>query len=134
VRKHNSIADGAGSFRSALGEWTPERQPDLSQVMFVVNGDFIEFLPQRAHAVHAMHELEMAAALIVHADIIDDGVAHRFVDAPGDIQRHPRIVEPASPCILIHHPEHRTRLTEHSMDAIEKDGLAIGEVVQDIGD
>jgi hypothetical protein len=53
---------------------------------------------------------------------------------PGDIQRHVRIVETPRPCILIHHPNHRTRLTEHSTDAIEEDGLAIGEVMQDIGD
>jgi hypothetical protein len=103
-------------------------------MMFVMSGDLIEFLPQRAHAVHTMHPLKMAAALIVHAGIIDDGVAHRFIYTPGDIQRHARIIEAASPCILIHYPKHRTRLTEHSTDAVKKDGLAIGEVVQDIGD
>jgi hypothetical protein len=84
--------------------WAPERYPDLTQVMFVMSGDLIEFIPQRAHAVHAVHELEMAAALIVHARIIDDGVANRFIDAPGDIEWHARIVETPSPCILIHHP------------------------------
>jgi hypothetical protein len=102
--------------------------------MFVMSGDRIEFLPQRAHAVYAMHELKMAAALIVHARIIDDGVAHRFIYAPGDIQRYARIVETPSPCILVHHPEHRTWLTEPSTDAIKVDGLVIGEVVQDIAD
>ena len=65
--------------------WTPKREPDLTQVMFVMSGDLIEFIPQRAHAVYAMHELEMAAALIVHASIIDDCVANRFIYAPGDI-------------------------------------------------
>src|SRR5947199_3976761 len=102
--------------------------------MVVMSGDLIEFIPQRAHAVYAMHELEMAAALIVHASIIDDCVANRFIYAPGDIERHARIVETPSPCILIHHPQHRTRLTKHSTDAIKEDGLAIGEVVQDIAD
>jgi len=53
--------------------------------MFVMNGDLIEFIPQRAHAVYAMHELKMAAPLIVHASIIDDCVANRFIYAPGDI-------------------------------------------------
>src|SRR6266480_3379695 len=116
------------------GGWTPKGQPDLTQVMFVMSGDLIEFIPQRSHAVYAMHELKMAAALIVHAGIIDDCVANRFIHAAGDIQRHARIVETPSPCILIHHPEHLTRLTEHSTDAIKEDGLAIGEVVQDIAD
>jgi len=32
-----------------------------------------------------MHELKMAAALIVHASIIEDCVANRFIYAPGDI-------------------------------------------------
>ena len=76
---------GAVSFRRVLGGWTPKRQPDLTQVMFVMSGDLIEFIPQRAHAVYAMHELKMAAALIVHASIIDDCVANRFIYAPGDI-------------------------------------------------
>ncbi len=67
------------------GGWTPKRQPDLTQVMFVMSGDLIEFLPQCAHAVYAMHELKTAAALIVHASIIDDGVANRFIYAPGDL-------------------------------------------------
>src|SRR5207302_7878583 len=102
--------------------------------MFVMSGDLIEFIPQRAHAVYAMHELKVAAALIVHASIIDDCVANRFIYAPGDIERHARIVETPSPCILIHHPQHRTPLTKHSTDAIKEDGLAIGEVVQDIAD
>jgi hypothetical protein len=100
--------------------------------MFVMSGDLVEFLPQRAHAVYAMHPLEVAAALIVRASIIDDGVAHRFIDAAGDIERHARVVETPSPGILIHHPEHRPRLAEHSTDAIKEDGLAIGEVVQDV--
>ncbi len=103
-------------------------------MMFVMRGDLVEFLPQRAYAVYAMHELEMAAPLIVHTSIIDDCVANRFIDAPGDVQRHARIVETPGPCILIHHPYHRTGLTEHSTDAIEEDALAVGEVVQDIGD
>ena len=102
--------------------------------MFVMSGDLIEFIPQRAYAVYAMHELEMAAALILQAGIIDDCVANRFIYAPGDIERHARIVETPSPCILIHHPQHRTRLTKHSTDAIKEHGLAIGEMVQDIAD
>jgi len=102
--------------------------------MFVMSGDLIEFIPQRAYAVYAMHELEMAAALILQAGIIDDCVANRFIYALGDIERHVRIVETPSPCILIHHPQHRTRLTKHSTDAIKEDGLAIGEMVQDIAD
>src|SRR5882757_808346 len=115
-------------------EGTRKRQPDLAQVMFVVHGDLLEFLPQRAHAVYAMHELEMAAALIVHARIVDDGVANRFIYLPGEIERHARIVETPSPGILIHHPEHRTRLTEHATDAIREDALAVGQVVQDEAD
>ena len=68
-----------------LGGWTPKRQPDLTQVMFVMSGDLIELIPQRAHAVYAMHKHKMAAALIVLASIIDDCVANRFIYAPGDI-------------------------------------------------
>ena len=120
--------------RRTLGSRTPKRQPDLTQVMFVMSDDLVEFVPQRAHAVYAMHEFKMAAALIVHASIIDDGVANRVIYAPGDVERHARIVETKSPCILIHHPQHRTRLTKHSTDAIKEHGLAIGEMVQDIAD
>src|SRR5881409_2380583 len=69
------------------GGWTLKRHPDLTQVMFVMSGDLIEFIPQRAHAVYAMHELKMAAALIVHASIIDDCVANRFIYAPRSEER-----------------------------------------------
>jgi hypothetical protein len=81
-----------------------------------------------------MHELKVATPLIMHASIINDCVANRFVDTPGDVERHLRIVESFSPSILIHHPYDRTRLAEHSTDAIEENGLAIGEVVEDIAD
>src|SRR6266480_3073339 len=74
-----------GAVVGRSGGRTTERQPDLTQVMFVMSGDLIKFIPQRAHAVYAMHELKMAAALIVRASIIDDCVANRFVYAPGDI-------------------------------------------------
>ena len=99
-----------------------------------MSGDVVEFISQRAHAVYTMHELQMAAPLIVHPGIIDDCVANRFVYLPGDVERHLRIVESLRPRILIHHPYDRTRFTEHSTDAIEKNGLAIREVVKDITD
>jgi len=97
--------------------------------MFVMRGGLVEFVAQRAHAIHTMHELEVAAPLIMHASIIDDRVADRFVDVSGEVQWDARIVESLSPRILIHHPYDRTRLTEHSTNAIEENGLAIGEVV-----
>jgi hypothetical protein len=103
-------------------------------MMLIMSGGLVEFIPQRAYAVDTVHELEVAAPLIVHTGIVDDCVANRFEYLPGDVERHPRIVEPLRPRILIHHPNDRTRLTEHSTDAIEENGLAIREVVKDITD
>ena len=117
-----------------LRGWTRKGRPDLTQMMLVMHGDLVEFLPQRAHAIDVMHELQVAAAVVVLAGIIDDSVANRFVHTAGDIQRHARVVEAPRPGILIHHPYQRTRLAEHPTDAIEEDGLAIGEVMQDVGD
>ena len=102
--------------------------------MFIMSGGLVEFIPQRAHAVYTMHELQVATPLIVRASIIDDGVASRFVDVPGDVERHLRIVESLRPGILVHHPYDRTWLTEHATDAIEEHRLAIGEVVKDMPD
>ena len=107
-------------------------QPDLPEVMFVVRSDLVEFIPQRANAIDTMHPLQMATTLIVHARMIDDRVANRSVHLPGDIERHPSIVESLCPRILIHHPKERTRLAEHSLDAIERGGLTVGEVMQEI--
>src|SRR5436190_19332947 len=95
---------GGVGFRPVLRAWTPKGQPDLTQVMFVMSGDLLEFIPQRAHAVDTMHPLKVAAPLIVHTRIVDDGVAHRRIDLPGEVQRHARIVESLRPRILIHHP------------------------------
>ena len=53
---------------------------------------------------------------------------------PGEVEREPRIVESLRPGILIHHPNDRTRLTEHATDAIEEHRLAVGEVVQNVPD
>src|SRR6266545_4597548 len=39
---------------------TAKCRPDLSQVMFIVSGDLVEFIPQRSHAVYTMHELQVA--------------------------------------------------------------------------
>ena len=103
-------------------------------MMLIMSGGLVEFIPQRAHAVHTMHELEVAAPLIVHTGIVDDGVANRFVYLPRQVERYPRIVESLRPRILIHYPNDRTRLTEHSTDAIEENRLAIREVVKDITD
>ncbi|HXM37991.1 MAG TPA: hypothetical protein VN908_04940 [Gemmatimonadales bacterium] len=87
-----------------LGGGAAKRQPDLTQVMFIMSGGGVEFIPQRAHAIYTMHELKVATPLIVHAGIIDDCAANRFVDMPGDIERHLRIIESLRPGILIHHP------------------------------
>ncbi len=100
--------------------------------MFIMSGDLVKLIPQRAHAVYTVHPLQMATPLIVHSGIVDDCVANRFVYLPGDMERHLRIVESLRPRILIHHPQHRTRLAKHSTDAIEEDGLVVGEVLQDI--
>src|SRR6266576_5316494 len=85
VLRPNGSRLSCGAVVGRSGGRTPQRQPDLTQVMFVMSGDLIKFIPQRAHAVNAMHELKMAAALIVRASIIDDCVANGFVDASGDI-------------------------------------------------
>src|SRR6266849_7103860 len=124
---HHGAAGGCG-----LTGWATKRQPDLTQMMFIMSGDLVEFVPQRAHPVYTMHELQVAAPIIVHAGIIDDCVANRLVYLPGDIERHPRIVESLRPRILVHHPYDRTRLAEHATYAIEEDGLAVGAVVLDV--
>src|SRR5258705_8141910 len=111
-----------------------KRQPDLTQVMLIMSGDVVEFSPQCAHAVYAVHKLEVATPLVVHARIVDDRVPHGFVHATGEVQGQLRIVESLRPRVLIHHPDHRTRLTERATDPIERDGLVIGEVMQDIRD
>ena len=103
-------------------------------MMLIMSGGLIEFIPQRAHAVHTMHELEVAVPLIVHTRIVDDCVVNRFVYPSGEVERHLCIVESLRPRILIHYPNDRTRLTEHPTDAIEKHGLAIRKVVKDITD
>src|ERR1041384_1441021 len=82
-------------------------QPDLAQVMFVMGGDLVEFVAQGAHAVDAVHELQVATALVVHAGIIDDGAPRRFVDPPRELERAARIVESLGPGILIHHRHER---------------------------
>jgi hypothetical protein len=56
--------------------------------MLIMGGDLVKFIPQLAHAVYTMDELQVATPLIVLACIIDDGVANRFVHMPGDVQRH----------------------------------------------
>ena len=117
-----------------VAAWAAKRQPDLTQVMFIMSGDLVEFIPQRAHAIYTMHELKVATPLIVHASIIDYCVANRFVDVPGDVERHLRIVQSLRPGILIHHPQDRAWLTEHSTDAIKENRLAIGEVVKNMPD
>jgi len=133
VHKRNpSPETGAVSFRRVLGGWAAKRQPDLTQMMFIVSGDLVEFIPQRAHAVYTMHPLEVTTTLVVHPRVIDDSVANRFEDLAGEIERHLRVIESLRPRILIHHPEDRTNLAQHAADAVEEDGLAIGEVVQDI--
>ncbi len=76
----------------------------------------------------------MATPGIVRPGIIDDCVADRFVYLPRDIEGHLRVVESLRPRILVHNPQDRTGLAEHSTDAIEEDGLAIGEVMQEIAD
>ena len=102
--------------------------------MLIMSGCFVEFIPQRAHAVYTVHELKVATPLIVRGSVKDDCVANGFIYMPGDVERHLRIVQSLRPGILIHHPYDRTRLTEHSTDAIEENGLAVGEVVKDITD
>jgi hypothetical protein len=102
--------------------------------MLIMTGGLVEFIPQRAHAIYTMHELKVATPLIVHASIIDDCVANRFVDMPGDVERHLRIVQSLRPGILIHHPYDWTWLTEHSTDAIKENRLAVREVVKDMTD
>ena len=99
-----------------------------------MSGGLVEFIPQRAHAIHTVHELQVATPFIVHASIIDDCVTNRFVDMPGDVERHVRIVESLRPGILVHHPYDRTWLTKHATDAIKEHRLAIGEVVKDMTD
>src|SRR6266498_2300081 len=122
---------------TGMHDWTstcspPKGQPDLAQVMFVMRGDFVEVVAQRAHAVDAMHPLEMAAALIVRAGKIDDGVASRFIHVTREVEGNASVVETFGPGILIHRPEHRTRLAEHTTDAVKEHGLAVGQVVEDI--
>jgi hypothetical protein len=112
--------------------WAAKRHPDLTKVILIVCGDLVEFIPQRPHAIYTMHPLQVTTPLVVLANMIDDGVADRFVDVPSDVERDLRIVESLRPRILLHHRENRSRLAQHSMDAIEKHSLAVGKMVQDI--
>src|SRR5215213_2113348 len=102
--------------------------------MLIMRGDLVEFILQRPHPRDTMHELEVAFALVVHACVVDDCVASRFVDPPRDIERHLRIVESRSPSILIKGPKDLARLAEDSANALEKNRLAIGEVVENKSD
>ena len=68
-----------------IRQYLPKRQPDLTQVMFIMSGDVVELIPQCAHAVYAMHELQMATPLIVDASVINDCVANRFVYLQRDV-------------------------------------------------
>ena len=113
-----------------LGGWSAKRQPDLTEMILVVCGDLVEFIPKRAHAIYTVHPLQMAISLVVHAGKIDDRVADRFVDPPGNVQGHQRIVERLRPGILVHHRKDRSRLAEYSMNAIEEYRLGVGEVVE----
>src|SRR5262245_59274907 len=83
--------------RASVGRAALQRQPDLLQVMLIVRGHLVEFILQRPHARHAMHELEVAFALVVLASVVDDRFADRFVDPPRDVERHLRVVEPLLP-------------------------------------
>jgi len=81
-----------------------------------------------------MHELEVTFVLVVQAGVVDDCVADRFVYPPRDVERHLRVVESLGPSILIKDPKDLTRLAEDSANAIEENGLAISEVVEDKSD
>lgn len=80
----------------------PKRQSDLTQVILIVRGDFIEFIAQGAHAIDTMHPLQLAIPLVMHAGMIDDRVAHRLVDLPRDRKWRARVVESRRPGILVH--------------------------------
>src|SRR5215207_1574726 len=102
--------------------------------MLIMRGDLVEFILQRPHPRDTMHEFEVAFALVVHAGVVDDRVASRFVDLSRDVERHLRIVEPLGPGILIKDPKDLTRFAQDSANALEENRLAIGEVVENKSD
>src|SRR2546428_1460880 len=56
-----------------------KRQPDLTQMMLIMSGGLVQFIPQPAHAVPTMHELQVAVPLIVHTGIVDCCVPNLIV-------------------------------------------------------
>ena len=99
-----------------------------------MGSDFVEFILQRAYPGHTVHELQMTLPFVVYAGIVDDRVADRFVYPSRKVQRNLRIVEAARPGILIEYPQHLARLAQNSPDAIEKDRLTVGKMVENKSD
>jgi len=60
---------------------TRQRQPDVLEMLRVVRSHLLEFLLERAHAVDAVHELEVTERLVMEAGQVDDAAPYRLVDA-----------------------------------------------------
>src|SRR5919107_4364627 len=102
--------------------------------MLVMGSDLIKLVSQGPHPGHAVHELKVAFLFVVYAGVVYNCVANRCVHTLRDIQRYLRIVQAPGPGILIKYPQHLARLAEDPANPVEKNGFAIGEVVEDESD
>ena len=95
-----------------------------------MRSDLVKLVLQRPNARLAVDEFKVAPFVIVQPGLIDDTRADGFVNAAGYLERHPGIVEPLGPRILIECPEHLSRFADRPADSIEQYGLSIGKVMQ----
>ena len=54
--------------------------PDVLEMLRVVRSHLFEFLLERAHAIDAVHELEVTVLLVMEAGQVDDAGPYRLVD------------------------------------------------------
>ena len=101
-------------------------------MMLVVRRDLVELILECSHPGDAVDKLQVPLGLVVPPGVIDDSIADRLIDSARELERHLGVIQAAGPGILIVNPEHLTRLAEHSTNAVEQYGFAVGEVVEDI--
>src|ERR1051326_2046426 len=116
---------------SLPGRSVSQRQSDLLEMMLVVCSDLVELGLQRSNARLTVDELAVAICVVVQTSLVNDAIADAVVDPPGNIERHPCIVEALCPRVLVERPEHLSRFADDTADAIEQNGLGVGKVMQD---
>jgi hypothetical protein len=99
--------------------------------MLVMGRHLLEFILQRSQARHAVHELPRSIALVMDADMVNDGRPHRLIDAPREVEGQVAVVQTPGPRVLIVYPDHLAGLADHATNTIEEDRLAVREVVEE---